>query len=105
MGNIGPIGICNQSFSSFLKKKYLVNSLVWLCQLLVMAEGIFGCGTQDQFPDQRSNPGPLHWELKVSHWTTRDVPRVTFKSVWKIYSIVICSKAHFHPTPHFTYMK
>jgi len=62
MGNIGPIGICNQSFSSFLKKKYLVNSLVCLCQLLVLAEGIFGCGTQDQFPDQRSNPGPLLWE-------------------------------------------
>ena len=24
------------------------------------------------FPDQGSNPGPLHWSL--SHWTTREAP-------------------------------
>ena len=25
------------------------------------------------FPDQGLNPGPLHWECGVSHWTTREV--------------------------------
>ena len=41
---------------------------IWLCQVLVAACRIFSfkiwaCGIQ--FPDQGSNPGPLHWELGV----------------------------------------
>ena len=31
---------------------------IWLCWALVVAYG-------NQFPDQESNPGPLHWELRV----------------------------------------
>ena len=30
-----------------------------------MARGIFSCGMRDLFPDQGSNPGPLHWECGV----------------------------------------
>ena len=53
-----------------LKKK---NSLIWLCRVLIVACRIFlvvgcdllvaACGTW--FPDQGSNPGPLHWECGV----------------------------------------
>ena len=27
-----------------------------------------------QFPNQGSNLCPLHWESRVNHWTTREVP-------------------------------
>ena len=36
----------------FFKKIFL---FIWQCQVLVIACGIY-------FPDQGSNPGPLHWE-------------------------------------------
>ena len=32
------------------------------------------CGIQFQFHDQGLNPGPLHWEYRINHWTTREVP-------------------------------
>ena len=35
-----------------------------------------------QFLEQGSNLAPLHWELRLSHWTTREVPRMVFKSRW-----------------------
>ena len=35
-----------------------VGSLVEACKLLIAARGI-------HFPDQGSNPGPLHWEHRV----------------------------------------
>ena len=80
------------SDSFFLKifKRFILNiyllfiNLFWLRQVLVAAHGIFvtacgifSCSIQDlllryadslvvacgiQFPDQGSNPGPLHWE-------------------------------------------
>ena len=53
-----------------LKKKY---SFIWVRWVLVVAHRIFlvvvcellvvACGTW--FPDQGSNPGPLHWECGV----------------------------------------
>ena len=36
--------------------------------------GSFSCGTWDLFPDEGWNPGPLHWECGVCHWTTNEVP-------------------------------
>ena len=42
--------------SSLFFKNYL---FIWLCWVLVSAYGI-------QLPDRGSNPGPLHWELRVS---------------------------------------
>ena len=36
--------------------------------------GSFSCGTWDLFPDEGWNPGPLHWECGVCHWTTKEVP-------------------------------
>ena len=36
------------------------------------------CDMWDLSADQGSNPGLLHWELRVSYWTTREVPAVTF---------------------------
>ena len=45
----------------FFKFRYFFAGLflIWLCQVLVVAYG-------SQFPDQGSNPGPLHWEHGVS---------------------------------------
>ena len=40
--------------------------LIWLCLGFVVVCGI-------EFPDQGLNPGPLHWECGVSHWTTREI--------------------------------
>ena len=40
--------------------------LIWLCQVLVMACGIFSCGMWDLVPWPGSNLGPsLHWEPRV----------------------------------------
>ena len=33
-----------------------------------------------QFPDQGSNPGPLHWECSLSHWAAREVQRQSINS-------------------------
>ena len=45
---------------------------IWLRWVLVAAR-------RTQFPDQGSNPGPLHWKLRaLSHWTTREVPVSSF---------------------------
>ena len=46
---------------------------IWLCWVLVAARGFY-------FPDQGSNPGPLHWVLSLSHWTPREVPQLLL--VW-----------------------
>ena len=66
------------------------------CILLVSASGI-------EFPDQGSNPGPLHWEQGVlatgppalgarslSHWTTRDVLLLHFR-VNLVEDPILCS--------------
>ena len=37
---------------------------------------VVACGIQ--FPDQGLNPGPLHWECGLSHWTTREVLQLHF---------------------------
>ena len=42
----------------FLKDSIFFNSFIWLHQVLITAYGIL-------FPDQGSNLGPLHWELRV----------------------------------------
>ena len=42
--------------------------------LLAAARELLVVGYEIYFPDQGSNPGPLHWELSLSHWTTRKVP-------------------------------
>ena len=49
-------------------------------QILVAAGSSLTCSMWDLlFPDQGSNPGPLHlgaWSL--SHWTTREVPYTSY---------------------------
>ena len=35
-----------------------------------------------QFLEQGSNLALLHWESSLSRWTTREVPRMVFKSRW-----------------------
>ena len=64
---------------------------IWLCQVLVTVCGIFSlcCSTQAlsvaacgiQFLDQGSNLGPLHWECRLSHWTTMEVLRQCCKEI------------------------
>ena len=70
---------------NFIFKNFFI---FWLCQVLVVARGIFSCsiwtlicGLSDllQFPDQGSNPSSLHWEHSLSHWTTVKVPNFTLK--------------------------
>ena len=67
--------------STFLFNIYL---FIWLCWVLVAARRIFylPCHIQGlsvtargiQFPDQGLNPGPLHWELRLSHWALGKSP-------------------------------
>jgi len=41
---------------------------------------VAACGIQ--FPDQGLNLGPLHWELGVNHWTTKEVtPKRLFEGI------------------------
>ena len=59
---------------SFLK--YL---FIWLYRVFVVAFGILQHAGSNSLWHVRSsplgwNPGPLHWEWRVSHWTTREVP-------------------------------
>ena len=71
----------------FLKKKNIFK-FIWLPQVLVVACRVFSCGIRtlsrgmwDQFSDQGSNPGPLHWELGVlAVRTTEGVPTLLLAS-------------------------
>ena len=50
---------------------FYIYLFVWLHRFIVVACGIL-------FPNQRSNPGPLHWKHKrLSYWTTREVPTIS----------------------------
>ena len=79
---------------------------IWLCWILVAACGI-------EFPDQGSNPGPLHWECKVlatglpgkSPWAwlwaawreaVKNVPRLT-RSLQLLFPVVLSHSPHFAP--------
>ena len=87
-----------------LFKKYL---FIWLRRVLVVARGIFmaargllsSCSTRaqqlwrvglvalqhvgSQFPDQGSNPRPLHWKVDSYSWTTREVQQPALLSSFK----------------------
>ena len=41
---------------------------------LVAARKLLVATCEIEFPDQGSNSGPLHWEHRVNHWTTREAP-------------------------------
>ena len=69
-----------RSFFYRKKKSFL---FIWLQQVLVVAYGIY-------FPDRISNPGPLLWEHRVSHWTTREVPRCFFKLIYTVICFACC---------------
>ena len=57
-------------YKIFIFYLFLHGSWLQLCAVLGAACGIY-------FPDQRSNPGPLHWEhWNLSHWTTKEVPHI-----------------------------
>ena len=67
---ISPSLLLTLLHPSFLKKKFIY--LFWLPWVLVAARGIFVVVRRQlvaecriQFPDQGSNPGPLHWEHGV----------------------------------------
>ena len=46
-------------------KKFFCVCVFWLCQVLVAAWNLLVVAYRLWFPDQRSNPGPLHWECGV----------------------------------------
>ena len=82
-----PIG---EFFSYFFK--YL---FVWLCQVLVAARGI-------QSPDQGSNLGSLHWELRV---LATGPPRKSLNSF--LSKLCVFESVMLHPgclTPHFPHV-
>ena len=61
-----------------LFEKYLlliIYVFIWLYWVLVVACSIFYLAHVGSDSDKELNPGPLHWENSLSHWTTRDVPR------------------------------
>ena len=59
---------CLWTFLLFFK--LYIYWLIFLCQILVVAGGIW-------FSNQELNPGSLHWEQSPSHWTTKEVPPCT----------------------------
>ena len=82
-----PIG---EFFSYFFK--YL---FVWLCQVLVAARGI-------QSPDQGSNLGSLHWELRV---LATGPPRKSLNSL--LSKLCVFESVMLHPgclTPRFPHV-
>ena len=58
----------------------LIYSFIYLAapDPLVLACRVFNCSPWDQFSDQGSNPGPLHWDCSLNHWTTRKVSLFSF---------------------------
>ena len=54
------------SWSFFFFSSFCIYLFVWLCHVLVASSGIFSCGMRDLFPDQGSNPDPLHQKCRVS---------------------------------------
>ena len=68
------------TFIYFLFLKYL---FIWLCHVLVAAHGIFSCGMWDLVPWPGIEPwAPALGAWSLSHWTTRDVPEITFKRIF-----------------------
>ena len=55
--------------------KCILNIYLYLFYLDVLG---LSCDMLGLFPDQGSDPGPLYWELRLSYWTTREVPKVLF---------------------------
>ena len=74
---------------------YLICLLVWLCQVLVAARGI-------QSPDQGSNLGSLHWELRV---LATGPPRKSLNSL--LSKLCVFESVMLHPgclTPRFPHV-
>ena len=63
-------------YNCFKKKKfmYLVGPGL-SCSMRVLFQ-LQNVGSSS--PNSDRTPGPLHWELSLSHWTTREVPSFTF---------------------------
>ena len=82
------LGLCwwARDFSSFGKRCLLSSwragfSLWWLFLLqntgsIVVAHRLSSPTEGGIFPDQGSNPCPLHWWQILSHWTTREVQKM-----------------------------
>ena len=60
MTNISDI-----EYSFILISIFLINHFICLCGVPAVARGIY-------FPDEGSNPGPLHWECSLSHQIIRE---------------------------------
>ena len=46
--------------------------------LIYSLASLSGMRAGSQFPNQGSNPHPLHWKCSLNHWTAREVPTVPF---------------------------
>ena len=102
---------CTQAFSSYSEHRLLGLqgagfSLLWFLLLrttgsrhkgsVVVAHRLSCPAPCGIFPDQGSNPGPLHWRAD-SHWTTREVPStdvilaLQWLHMWLYYSSFVLS--------------
>ena len=77
--------LCLSGVSFTNSQESLHYLFIYLAAPGLAACGIFDCGMQtlscgiwELFPNQGSNPGPLHWEQSLSHWTTTEVPCLQF---------------------------
>ena len=80
----------------FLYLSVLLAQVVWPVRSLIFVEA---CGIQ--FPDQESNPGPLHLKCGLSHWTTREVPRLYLRnycSFFRCDNVVVIKDLSFRVT-------
>jgi len=49
---------------------------------------VVACGMQ--CPDQRLNPGPVHWECRFfAHWTTREIPSVLHSYISEYLNLIL----------------
>ena len=76
---------------TLLKKKNCL--FIWLCQVLIVPCEPLVMVCNIWFPDQGLNPGPLHWEHRVSHWDTKEVAHPTLLSLglFHRYLLAFCS--------------
>ena len=79
----------------FIYLKYLfiylatpgLNCSMWDIQSSLQHTGFFSCSMWDLFPWPGLEPGlPALWMQNLSHWTTREVPSLTFLDVSAICS-------------------
>ena len=80
--------ICQETNPGHHQSHSVSNLLAKLSKNTYLAHGIFSRGMQDLVPWRGMETGSLHWERRLSHWTTREVPPLA-----KLNDITRCRRA------------